>query len=183
MFWERASAAIYLRKFSDIGPGARCLGKPDNNNAGRIVSGARFRMRNTFVPTEITCHPGAEIDIGSRVTVNYGAIISARKRVAIGNDVLIGNLSIICDSRFPVGPGQAAMEGDDPEAIDIGDGVWLAARVTVLPGAKIGRGAVIAAGAIVSGTIPAGVIAIGAPARPVAPVAHPPAATISRTRR
>ena len=51
--------------------------------------------------------------------------------------------------------------------VEIGDDVWLAVRVTLMPGSKIGKGSVIGAGSIVCGEIPAGVIAIGNPARPV----------------
>ncbi len=181
--WERMLAMAYFGAFDALGPGARCLGRPDINNAGHLQAGERFRIRNSFVPTEITCHAGGRIDIGARVTINYGVILSARKNIVIGNDVLIGNFSIICDSKFPLSPGQAPLEGDEPEAIEIGDEVWLAARVTLLPGAKIGRGAVIAAGAVVSGSIPAGVVAMGAPARPVIPAWPSPAGTTPARRR
>ena len=49
--------------------------------------------------------------------------------------------------------------------IEIGDDVWLAGRVMVRPGSRIGAGAVIGAGSVVDGEIPAGAIASGAPAR------------------
>src|SRR6185503_13016311 len=49
--------------------------------------------------------------------------------------------------------------------ITIEDDVWLAGRVSVLRGSRIGRGSVITAGSVVSGEIPAGVIAGGVPAR------------------
>jgi len=49
--------------------------------------------------------------------------------------------------------------------VEIGDCVWLGARVTVLPGAKIGEGAIIQAGAVVHGEIPPCAIAGGNPAK------------------
>src|SRR6185503_9856915 len=49
--------------------------------------------------------------------------------------------------------------------ITIEDDVWLAGRVSVLRGSRIGRGSVITAGSVVSGEIPSGVIAGGVPAR------------------
>jgi acetyltransferase-like isoleucine patch superfamily enzyme len=77
----------------------------------------------------------------------------------------VGNYSIIGDTDVP-GIGQPrnapVLEARD---IEIGDGAWLAARVTVLPGARIGRGAVIAAGSVVAGDIPPGAVAGGIPAR------------------
>lgn len=47
----------------------------------------------------------------------------------------------------------------------IEDDVWIGARVILLPGAHVGKGAVIGAGSVVSGDIPAMAIAAGNPAR------------------
>lgn len=49
--------------------------------------------------------------------------------------------------------------------VEIGDFVWLGSRVTILPGTKIGEGAVIQAGAVVHGKIPDYAIAGGNPAK------------------
>jgi maltose O-acetyltransferase len=49
----------------------------------------------------------------------------------------------------------------------IGDDVWLGARVLLLPGARVGSGSVIGAGAVVSGEIPPMSVAVGNPARVV----------------
>jgi acetyltransferase-like isoleucine patch superfamily enzyme len=63
--------------------------------------------------------------------------------------------------------------------IVIEDDVWLGYGVVVLSGARIGRGAVIGANSVVSGAIPPGAVAVGAPARVVRfrddlqPVGHP----------
>jgi maltose O-acetyltransferase len=132
-----------------------------------IRIGDRFRIRNDFIPVELSCQQGGVIEIGSNVWVNYGALISARKRIVIGDNVLIGNLSIIADSPFPSCFDEDRGRDSDAKPIEICDDVWLASRVTVLPGARIGRGSVIAAGSIVAGDIPPAVIAFGNPARPV----------------
>lgn len=50
-------------------------------------------------------------------------------------------------------------------AITIGDDVFLGARVIVLPGVRIGDGAAIGAGSVVTTDLPAGAVAVGAPAR------------------
>lgn len=52
----------------------------------------------------------------------------------------------------------------------IEDGVWLDGHVTVLGGVTIGRGSVIGAGSVVTKNIPAGVIAVGNPARVLRPI-------------
>ena len=49
--------------------------------------------------------------------------------------------------------------------VEIGDFVWFGSRVTVLPGTKIGEGAIVQAGAVVHGEIPAYAIVGGNPAK------------------
>jgi acetyltransferase-like isoleucine patch superfamily enzyme len=51
--------------------------------------------------------------------------------------------------------------------ISVGDGVWIGYRSLILPGVKIGRGAIIAAGSVVAGDVPEDVLAGGVPCRPI----------------
>ncbi len=113
-----------------------------------MAGGRAVSTQNFFVLTEITCHAGGTIDIGARVTINYGVILSARKNIVIGNDVLIGNFSIICDSKFPLSLGQRSLDGDFSRrrSRSATRSSGQQHQVTLLPGVKTGRGAVIAAG-------------------------------------
>ena len=54
--------------------------------------------------------------------------------------------------------------------ITVGDNVWIGGNVSVLPGVTIGSGAVIGAGSVVTHDIPAGMVAVGNPCRPLHPV-------------
>ncbi len=56
--------------------------------------------------------------------------------------------------------------------VTIGDRVFVGACVTILPGVTIGDDAVIGAGSLVTRDIPAGMLAVGHPARPVRPVSE-----------
>ena len=159
--------AVHLGRYAGLFGLARVKGRPLISGGGRIAIGSRFVLVNKIMPCEIFCAPGARITIGSGVQVNYGVLIAARERITIGDNVLVGNLSVISDTAFPTRPDAIALEDDPPQPIEIGDDVWLAARVTIMPGAKIGRGAVIGAGSVVRGTIPPGVMAMGNPARPL----------------
>ena len=49
----------------------------------------------------------------------------------------------------------------------IGNDVWVGERVTFLPGARVGDGAIIGAGAVVAGVVPAYAVAVGNPCRVV----------------
>lgn len=158
-------ARIWLRACNQVGAGTRTFWRPNIENRGRILLGSRVRLNSNWAPVELVSGPDGVIDIGDGVYVNYGSMISAQQRVRIGSNVMIGNYCIVADTEIPGigcppgGPSVAA------RPVEIGDGAWLAARVTVLPGTRIGAGAVIAAGSVVAGEIPPGSVAGGIPAR------------------
>ena len=160
---ESARAALDLRACNAVGVGVRCGGRVIVKSQGWISVGDEVRFNSFLSPIELFAGPGARIEIGRDVDINYGTLISAKRRVKIGDRVMMGNHCIIADSDQPgmLGAGSS----DDPRPVEIGDGAWLAVRVTVLPGAKIGAGAVVTAGSVVAGEIPPGVVAGGIPAR------------------
>ena len=53
------------------------------------------------------------------------------------------------------------------ESIVVGDGVWIGARATILPGVQIGDGAVVAAGAVVTRDVAANSLVAGVPAKTI----------------
>jgi FkbH-like protein len=171
-FVEQAARANLSLAGCELGVGVRCVGRVVAKPAGRIVVGNDVRLNAPWNPIVLSTEPGGEITIGDDCDINYGTLISARKRVKIGNRVMMGNHCIVADADEP-GTAKGATE---PQPIEIGDGAWLAVRVTVLPGAKIGAGAVITAGSVVSGEIPPNVVAAGIPARVVRSVAGAPPA-------
>jgi maltose O-acetyltransferase len=102
-----------------------------------------------------------KIYIGDDCTLNEGVLIIGRDDVRIGNGVTLSASVLITSASLENGQAR----GHSQAPVTIGDNAWLAANVTVLPGVKIGEGAVIAAGAVVTKDIPANVMAAGIPAR------------------
>ena len=154
--WLRAP---YLLSACDrVGIGARTRGRPVIENMGTMVIGEDFQATSTFAPVRLHTAAGAALTIGDHVNVNFGVDISASVSVQIGSRVSLGPYVAICDQYEHVGGGQSA-------PVIIEDDVWLAARVRVRPGVRIGRGTVVSAGSVVDTTLPAGVLAGGAPAR------------------
>jgi FkbH-like protein len=160
---ETAQARVALRGCTSVGAGARVLGRMRVENRGAMVIGSDFIAHSTFVPAELLTGSNGKLEIGDGVWVNFGAVIAAKELVKIGNRVHMGPHCIISDGAVP----EAALDGGPQEAkpIEIGDDVWLAGRVTVMPGVRIGAKAVISAGSIVETDIPPGVVAGGIPAR------------------
>ncbi|MEJ0099058.1 MAG: acyltransferase [Pseudomonadota bacterium] len=156
---------VWLGACDQVGAGTRIFWRPNIENRGRIVLGARVRLNSNWAQIDLVTGPNGTIDIGDGVFVNYGSMISAHQHVRIGSNVMIGNYCIVADTETPGIDAPAGGPSIEPRAIEIGDGAWLAARVIVLPGTRIGAGAVIAAGSVVAGDIPPRSIAGGIPAR------------------
>ena len=152
-------APLYLLGCDEVGPGARTRGRPVISSSGRIEIGARALIGSMFSPSVLSAGPEGKIEIGDDLIMNYGASISARRLVKLGHHVRLGPYVTIADD-----DGEAGDESG-PAPIFIGDDVWLATRARVRKGAVIGGGSVIAAGSVVSGVIPPGVLAGGVPAR------------------
>ena len=106
-----------------------------------------------------------DIEIGENASINPYACISGN--VKIGNGVRIAShVSIVGfnhgfdDIETPIYRQPLTSLG-----VEISDDVWIGANAVVLDGVKIGRGAIVAAGAVVAKDIPAMAIAGGVPAR------------------
>ncbi len=112
-------------------------------------------------------NPGSEIFIGNGVFINNNAVIIAdRSRISIGENTLIGTEFTVYDSDFHELHPEGRMNGlYETASVEIGDNVFIGSRVTVLKGVAIGDNSVIAAGSLVSKSIPSYVIAGGVPAR------------------
>ena len=168
-----ASAPLWLRDCNRVGNRPRTVGRPRIDNRGAIELGDDVILNSSFSPVDLSAAEGGRIEVGSGVAINFGTSITARSLVRLGNKVSLGPYCILSDSDLPAdGQGGQRGGGGEPQPIEIGEGAWLAGRVTVLPGAKIGKGSVITAGSIVSGAIPEGVIAGGSPARVLRKIAR-----------
>lgn len=98
--------------------------------------------------------------------VNFDTVFLDTSPIHIGEDAFIGPKCVLACPGHPMYPEQRQTEPlTTSKPINIGNGVWLGANVTVLGGANIGDGTVIAAGAVVTGNIPAGVVAGGVPCK------------------
>jgi acetyltransferase-like isoleucine patch superfamily enzyme len=114
----------------------------------------------------------ATVSVGDRTEFSNNVAVVANQLVRIGTDCLIGDLVRIFDSDFhELDPElrlhrrQRAVSQALVSPTVIGDNVWLGSRVLVMRGTSIGDHSVIAAGAVVSGDIPARALAGGVPAR------------------
>jgi len=122
----------------------------------------------TFATTKVLDDPA--LTIGDRTYVGYQVTISAGERVEIGSDCLIADRVLIADNDgHPVDMAKRiAHEPVAPEQIRpivIEDGAWIGSRAVILKGVRIGKGAVVGAGAVVTRDVPPLTVVGGNPAR------------------
>ena len=160
-----------------LGGMVRCFGIPhiELSRAGSVAVGRRNIFRSSYLsnPAGITTRMllatrgNGTISIGSECGFS-GTVIVSEKSVEIGDRVLVGAGCVIADTDFhPVDAAQRRIP-HAPGAcrpVVIEDDVFIGMHCIILKGSHIGAGSVIAAGSVVTGELPAGVVAGGAPAK------------------
>lgn len=116
------------------------------------------------------CDYGSQLQVGERTFVNFGLVALDVAPITIGDDVQIGPNVQLLTPTHPVDPESRRAKLEAALPIVVGDNVWLGGGVIVLPGVSIGDNTVVGAGAVVTRDLPAGVVAVGNPARVVRPV-------------
>jgi maltose O-acetyltransferase len=118
-----------------------------------------------IVKPPFRCDYGLYVSIGERSFVNYGCVILDVAPIRIGAFCQIATNVQLLTATHPIDPEPRRIGWESGEPITIGDNVWLGGGVIVCPGVTIGDDAVVGAGAVVTRDVPAGVVAVGNPAR------------------
>ncbi|WP_326789071.1 acyltransferase [Streptomyces sp. NBC_00151] len=113
--------------------------------------------------------PEPILRIGDGVVLGRGSHVIADTTVTIGSDCYFGPYVYVTstnhsydDPHQPIGKQWPRME-----PVEIGPGCWIGTGAVILPGARIGRNVVVAAGAVVRGSVPDHSVVAGAPAKVV----------------
>lgn len=129
---------------------------------------AVYRRAGMQVDPTSSIHRGAtllapeRIVVGSHTTIGSGAFLDGRSGLTLGQSVnLGGQVAVYTREHDPQSPTFAEVGG----AVVIEDFAWVASHSIILPGVRIGRGAVVAAGAVVTRDVEPGQIVGGVPAR------------------
>lgn len=143
--------------------------------AGRIRLGATTVFGVPRSPGSCSCSyiesrtPQSLIEIGEGCVLNNRAVlISEGARIRFGVDCLVGPELYVSDSNsHELAPARRRQPDSRPRAVEIGNEVFIGARVTILKGARIGDGCVVAAGAVLAPDFEAPPLSIiaGNPAR------------------
>ena len=113
---------------------------------------------------------GYNVFLGAGTFFNHNVYLMDCAEIRLGKKVFVGPNCGFYTAIHPLDIVKRAEGLEIAKPIIIGDDVWIGGDVTILPGAKIGRGSVIGAKSLVTGEIPANVMAFGNPARVVTTV-------------
>ncbi|MDK2934958.1 MAG: hypothetical protein PWP27_2768 [Clostridiales bacterium] len=108
-------------------------------------------------------NPG-NLFLGDDCYISHYCYIQAKGKVSLGNNVIIGPMSVIASSNHIFKNGMVTNKGIS-EPIVIGDGTWCGSHVIITSGVNIGEGVVVGAGAVVTKNIPSYEKVAGIPAK------------------
>jgi maltose O-acetyltransferase len=121
--------------------------------------------QNSIIETPFFCTYGQNIHIGDHVFLNALCTIVDCNEVHIGHHVMIGPNAQIYTAAHLL-QAETRIQGlEVAKPIVIEDNVWLGGGAILLPGVRIGRNAVVGAGAVVPHSVPANTVVAGNPAR------------------
>ncbi len=118
------------------------------------------------------------LEVGDRSEIGHDCSFTVGKRITIGRDVRISVGCLLTDSNGHPLEVEARRAGLPPHPrevrpIVIGDDVWIAQRSVILPGTRIGDGAIVSAGSVVRGRVQPYTVVGGNPAVPIATLPRP----------
>lgn len=117
-------------------------------------------------PLYLRCGENANIKIGKKCFFNRNCSLTAAESITIGNNCMIANNVVIIDHDHKIN-GKSVSSELVSSPVQIEDNVWIGANSTILKGVHIGKGAVIAAGAVVTKDVEEYSVYAGVPAKKI----------------
>lgn len=158
-----------LSKNLTIDPGTKIhIGKNKlylGNNVLLRSDPVRYHGGMPFPTTILIDVKNAQCTIGDNCRIN-GTYIHAKKSISLGaNTITAAGVNIIDSNGHQLLSPNRARILDEPEAIIIGENVWIGLNAIILKGSQIGDNSVVAAGSVVKGIFPKNSLIQGNPAK------------------
>lgn len=175
-----------LKDFLTIRVHKRVRGKTGKHirisGEGQLAIGLRHRT-DVYNDSLFTLSDHSELTVNGRFKIFTGCRVelSPHAKLELGSGNMNNNCQIACFHHIKIGQGVAIGEGvrmwdsdghtilntnhEMSQPIEIGNHVWIGINSTILKGVRIGDGAVVAAGSVVTKDVPAGALVGGVPAK------------------
>ena len=139
-----------------------CLDAKGSDNRGITIGSGVFIGRNTI----LSCKNG-DIEVDDRANIGFNCEIFSGGRVRLGKNTLVAAYTYLVGGDHVHDRTDLPVldQGRVAQGIEVDDNVWLGAHVVVSDGARVGRDAIIGAGAVVRGEISPFQVAAGVPAQ------------------
>ena len=155
---ERLEAKKRMKAFNDSDPA-------DFEGRAKMMKEMFKEGEGIWVEPPIYFCYGTHISVGKGSYINVNCNFIDDGLIEIGKAVMFGPGVTIATVGHPINP--AMREYMYTDHVKIGDNCWIGVNVTICPGVTIGENTVIGAGSVVTGDIPANVLAVGNPCRVV----------------
>lgn len=181
---QKVKKSFRKHSASDVGTsfliGATCKNTGDASN---VVIEPHCTIGAIFM-----CQCGGRIQVGKDTYIGPGTCIQAKESITIGSSVIVANNALLCDNNnHPTDPKlRLEMSACDDFMHDelwtwkysesapiiIEDNVWIGRDARILKGVTVGKGSIVAMGAIVTHDVPPYCIVAGNPAKIVKQLSH-----------
>jgi acetyltransferase-like isoleucine patch superfamily enzyme len=169
-----STAQARLHRFEAFGEGAIIRPPYTIVSPERIAIGASTTIGPNALLSVVTEHLGdrfePRLSIGERCSIGQNFVVGCIDEVTIGDDVLISSNVFVGDcihGYFDVDIPVIAQALQARGAVAIEDGAFLGISSVILPGVRIGRNAVVGAGAVVTSDVAPFTVVVGNPAHEV----------------
>ena len=142
--------------------------EPDERARERILRGLLSALgERSYIRPPFYCDYGYNLSLGDDVFLNFNCVVLDVVPIKIGDRVQIASAVQLLAADHPLDPAERATGRETGRPITIEDDCWIGGGAVLCPGVTVGRGTVIGAGSVVTKDIPAGVVAVGNPCRPL----------------
>ena len=155
---ERERAKVLTWQYNQTNPA-------EKEQREKILRELLAKLGNGLIEQPFYCDYGYNIEIGRDFYANVGCVMLDAARITIGNHVFLGPNVGLYTAGHPLDAERRNQGLEYARPIVIEDDVWIGGNAVVLPGVRIGKGAIIGAGSVVTRDIPPNSLAVGNPCR------------------
>lgn len=140
----------------------------DKENKEKILTKlVAKRGKSLIIESNFFCDYGYNLEFGENCYVNHNSVFLDCAKISFGQNVFVGPNCGFYTAIHPIKAEERLTGVESAAPITVGDNVWIGGNCVLLPGVTIGENTVIGAGSVVTKDIPANVVAVGNPCKPI----------------